>query len=564
MMQSVPPGELRRLGDRAFLIGVAGPAAGRVLAQALRRALAHTGDVDVVCGFATVAVLLTDRDADLEEVEATVGRLSEEFEGHEAAVADGATPPGRLATVPCVFDGPDLAEVAARTGCVADQVVAYLTARPLTVAVVGFSPGFAYLDGLPEPLLAVPRRDRPRPSVPAGSVALANGHAAVYPTASPGGWQLVGRTGVTLFSPETPPYALLAPGDRVRLAVAGAGDPVDPPRVRAPAWSPPPTARLVLAVVTSGLRAVVQDGGRRGVAAVGVPSAGPADPVSFTLANRLVGNTDESATIEVTGGGTRLRGAGPSHVAIVGAAPEVRVEGMEVPAGQVLPIGEGHVLEVGPLQRGCRTYVAVAGGFVGPAAFGSSASDELCHLGAGPLSPGQPLYAGSWAPPLGDHIAAGAASSLAAGGTPVELRVVPGPHPEWFEPAALEQLGGMLFVVEGDSNRVGIRLREEDGATRLRGHVRDGELDSQGVVTGAVQVPPAGDPVILMPDHATLGGYPVLAVVASADHGLLGQCAPGTRVRLVPIDHDEARAAWKARRRAVEGGVVGHYPLSAG
>jgi len=79
-----------------------------------------------------------------------------------------------------------------------------------------------------------------------------------------------------------------------------------------------------------------------------------------------------------------------------------------------------------------------------------------------------------------------------------------------------------------------------------------------------VQVPPGGDPVILMPDHATLGGYPVLAVVASADHGRLGQCAPGTRVRLVPIGHDEADAAWRASRRALEGAVIGHYPLSAG
>ncbi len=562
MMRSIPTGELRRLGDRAFLIGVADPAAGRALARALERELADAGDVDVVCGFATVAVLLTDRDADLEPVWDAAARVAAGSVGHD--VAGGAEPPGRLVTVPCVFDGPDLAEVAALLGCAADEVVAHLTQRPLTVAVMGFSPGFAYLDGLPGPLRAVPRHDRPRPLVPAGSVALANGHAAVYPTASPGGWQLVGRTGVALFSPETPPYALLAPGDRVGLTVAGAGDPVDPTPLRAPVWSPPSMARLVLEVVAPGLRAVVQDGGRRGVAAVGVPGAGPADPVSFTLANRLVGNADDSGTLEVTGGGTRLRATAPSHVAVVGAAPEVRVDGVEVRAGQVLPLAPGHVLEVGPLRRGCRTYLSVAGGLVGPGAFGSSASDELCGLGAGPIAPGQPLYAGPWVPPLRDHVAPGVASDVVAGGAALDLRVVPGPHPEWFAPDALEQLAGMVFGVEGDSNRVGIRLREERGATTLRRRTPGGELDSQGVVTGAVQVPPGGDPVILMPDHATLGGYPVLAVVVSADHGLLGQCAPGTRVRLVPIGHDEARVAWQARRRAVDGALMGHYPLSAG
>ena len=103
------------------------------------------------------------------------------------------------------------------------------------------------------------------------------------------------------------------------------------------------------------------------------------------------------------------------------------------------------------------------------------------------------------------------------------------------------------------------------GEANLRGTEGDvGELDSQGVVTGAVQVPPDGDPVILMPDHATLGGYPVLAVVASADHGRLGQCAPGTRVRLVPVDLAAARQAARTARRVLERAVSGRYPLAVG
>ncbi len=113
------------------------------------------------------------------------------------------------------------------------------------------------------------------------------------------------------------------------------------------------------------------------------------------------------------------------------------------------------------------------------------------------------------------------------------------------------------------SNRVGIRLRAEGRAANLRSQAGGtGELDSQGVVTGAVQVPPHEDPVVLMPDHATLGGYPVLAVVASADHGRLGQCAPGTIVRFVPVDLAAARAAAGASQRTLERAVVGHYPLA--
>ncbi len=560
MKRSVPVGEVRRLGDRAFLIGSADPASGRALARALAAALAESGEVEVVCGFATVAVLVSDRDAELEAVRAVVLQV---VAARAAPDDGGGEPAGRLVRIPCTFDGPDLSEVAALVGCDPGAVVADLTERPLTVAVVGFSPGFAYLDGLPETLRAVPRRAHPRPRVPAGSVALANGHAAVYPAASPGGWQLVGRTDATLFSPIRPPYAVLAPGDRVHLTVARAGDAADPEPSAVSAWAPPAGACAVFEVVAPGLRAVVQDGGRRGVAAVGIPAAGPADPVSFTLANRLVGNAPSSGTLELTGGGTRLRCRGGCHVAVVGAAPELRLDGAAVPAARVLPLEPGQVLEVGPLRRGCRTYVAVAGGILGPEVFGSSASDELCRLGAGPLVRGQLLSAGPWAPPLGDHLGEGVASEVEAGAV-VELRVVPGPHPEWFEPGSFERLADTVFDVAGDSNRVGIRLRATGGAAAARRTQPEGELDSQGVVTGAVQVPPGGDPVILMPDHATLGGYPVLAVVASVDHGVLGQCAPGTRVRLVPIGHHEADAAWRASRRTLEAAVVGHYPLTAG
>jgi biotin-dependent carboxylase-like uncharacterized protein len=473
----------------------------------------------------------------------------------------GAVAPGRLLTIPCRFDGPDLDEVAALAGCSPDEVVALLTAGPLTATVMGFSPGFAYLEGLPSPLDRVPRRPRPRPAVPAGSVAIANGQAAVYPTASPGGWHLIGRTGFPLFSAAAPPYAALAPGDRVRFTVAGAGDRVEPGPVLPPAWSLPPGARTVFEVVAGGLRAVVQDGGRRGVAAVGVPAAGPADPVSFDLANRLVGNAARAGTLELTGGGTRLRCLGESHVAVVGGAPEVRVDGSPAPAGQLLPLAAGQVLDVGRQHGGCRSYVSVAGGFFGPEWFGSAASDELTGLGAGPLTAGAVLQAGAWTPPLGDHLLAGWATDVDTS-SPVELRVVPGPHAEQFDGDALARLGAAVFVVEPASNRVGLRLRAAPGAPALRGGPGGGGLDSQGVVTGAVQVPPDGDPVVLGPDHATLGGYPVVAVVASADHGRLGQCAPGTRVHLVPVTADDADEARRALRRELARAVAGPYPLA--
>ena len=554
---SIPVGTTRRLGDRAFLVGVADAVAARELASGLTAVLA--GEAEVVCGSATVMVRANDPDVELSSLEAVADDARAELA--RAGRSDAPIGPGRLVTVPCRFDGLDLEEVAALAGYRPEDVVAQLTAEPLTASVMGFSPGFAYLEGLPSPLDSVPRRPRPRPVVPAGSVAIANGHAAVYPTASPGGWHLVGRTGFPFFSAQAPPYAALAPGDRVRFTVACAIDPVEPEPVVAPPWSAPPDARAVFEVVVPGLRAVLQDGGRRSVAAVGVPGAGPADPLSFDLANRVTGNAVGAGALELTGGGTRLRCLDGCHVAVVGAAPEVRVDGAAVPAGQLLPLGAGQVLEVGRQHGGCRSYVSVAGGFLGPEWFGSCASDELTGLGPGPLAARDVLHAGAWAPPLGDHVAADCGTDVDTS-SPVGLRVVPGPHAGLFGGDALTRLASAVFVVEPASNRVGLRLRAEAGAVPLGSMPAGGTLDSQGMVTGAVQVPPDGGPVVLLPDHATLGGYPVLAVVASVDHGLLGQCAPGTRVRLVPVAQGEADDARRTLRRELARAVAGTYPLA--
>ena len=567
--RSVPVGEIRPFGERGLLIGVEDPPAARALTQALHAAQID-GLADVVGGLATVLVLFDGDGDELDTRLPTLARLVDDALGGGPQVRDG----GGLVVLSCVFDGPDLAEVAEVAGCTPEGVSELLTAQTLTVAMVGFSPGFAYLTGLPEQLRHIPRRSRPRPSVPGGSVALANGYAAVYPTSSPGGWQLIGRTDERLFNPERFPYSRLAVGDRVRFerATRSAGGGWSPPAPRPHPVSPGlpspvpdarPTsedARPIFEVEDGGFRTVLQDGGRRHVAALGVPGAGPGDPYSFRLANRLVGNAAVAVALEATARGPTLRCLDATFVAVVGASPDLRLQGQPIAAGRVVPVGAGQRLVVGPIRAGLRSYVAVAGGLVGPELFGSCATDQLCALGPGPIVSGQRLRAGVPTPPLGDHLADPAGWTE---GEPVVLRVLPGPHAQTFAPGAFASLGTMRFTVAGESNRVGLRLhRDPRGPTVDRAPGAPGELDSQGMVHGAVQLPPDGDPVILLGDHATLGGYPVIAVVATVDHGRLGQCAPGVTVVLVPIDRRQAAAARAAQRRAMDVAVVGHYPLA--
>jgi KipI family sensor histidine kinase inhibitor len=555
--RSVPVGEIRRMGDHALLIGVADPAAARQLAR-LVGASGWPAVRDVVGGVATVLVTF---DPDGDAPDDYRARLAQVMEASRVDGADVAAMAAHEVTIPSTFEGPDLPEVATRLGCTPAEVVAVLTATTLTVDVIGFSPGFAYLGGLPSEFAGLPRRASPRPIVPAGSIGVANGYAAVYPAASPGGWHLVGHTDTVMFSPWEPPYARLAPGDRVRFTAASrrsSGIP-EPGRVAPVAY--PATARAVFAVEEIGLRTVLQDAGRRRVAALGVPGAGPADPHAFALANQLAGNAAGAATLEVLARGPTLRCLGSTFVAVVGASPDLRLDGQPFAAGRVVPVNEGQRLRVGAVHRGLRTYVAVAGGFLGPSVLGSCATDQLTGFGPGPLTPDAMLWAGAMAPPLGDHL--GDEPAVVADGAPTRLRVVAGPHTEQFAPGIFESLAETRFVVDADSNRVGLRLRRDPSTPPVRRSTgRARELDSQGMVTGAVQVPPGGDPVILLGDHATLGGYPVVAVVASVDHGVLGQCAPGTEMVLVPIDHAEALVAHHHHRRLMAGAVVGHYPLA--
>jgi biotin-dependent carboxylase-like uncharacterized protein len=434
------------------------------------------------------------------------------------------------------------------------------------VAAVGFSPGFAYLTGVPPPLDRVARLPRPRPRVPAGSVALAGAMAAVYPQATPGGWALVGWSPEVLFDPASPPYARLAPGDEVSFsALAG---PVGPPPA-GPAGNGPPArapldpgaARSALVVEDPGALALVQDAGRRGVAGIGVPRAGPADPLAHGLANRLVGNAPGAPAVEATLRGPVLRALRPVLVALAGAPCRPTVDGRSVGDGHVVPLGTGQTLDVGPVAAGLRTYLAVRGGIDVPASFASRSTDTLAWLGPGPLRARDVLGLASVpSSPPADRLTPPARRLLAVGPAPPVLRILAGPHSGWFEHDALTRLAAQPWTVESASDRVGLRLAGAEPLRRRRAEIR-----SLGMVHGAVQIPPDGMPVVLGPDHATLGGYPVVAVVVAADRHLLGQCRPGDEVRFEVVDPAGAAAAWKVLAHLLGGqGVTGTYPVAAG
>ncbi|MFD5634248.1 biotin-dependent carboxyltransferase family protein [Streptomyces sp. NPDC127077] len=281
-----------------------------------------------------------------------------------------------------------------------------------------------------------------------------------------------------------------------------------------------------LAVVRAGALTTVQDQGRPGHAHLGVPRSGALDAPAAELANRLVANPAGAAVLETTVDGCALRPRSPVTVAVTGAPCPVRVDGRPVAWGAPVRVPAGALLDVGSARAGLRSYVAVSGGVAVDPVLGSRSTDLLSGLGPPPLTDGAVLPLGS---PGTLHARVDVVPHRAP---PAELvlRVTLGPRDGWFTEAALRTLATRAYRVSSASNRIGLRT---EGPSLER--AVSGELPSEGLVLGAVQVPPDGRPVVFLADHPTTGGYPVIAVVRPADLPAAAQAVPGTPVRFLVV-----------------------------
>lgn len=443
--------------------------------------------------------------------------------------------PARLVELPTVYDGADLADAAHLLGRSVEELVRRHTSAAWTVGFMGFAPGFAYLTG-DDPALVVPRRPTPRTRVPAGAVGLAGPYSGVYPRESPGGWQLLGATATPVWDPARERPALLQPGDGVRFVAVRA----HPVTLSAPdlQLSRPPKDRSGalpgVEVLRAGI-ALVEDLGRPAGAAAGAAPSGALDRPALRAANRAVGNEPGAAGIEVAYG-LRVRARGRLVVAAAGAPAPLTVEGSRrTPRpGEPILLHDGDELVLGVPERGVRTYLAVRGGIDVPPVLGSRSTDVLGGLGPPPLTAGTVLPVAHRARglpavevPVPDGPRPGAPSgTLPAPGEVVTLRIVLGPRDDWFGATALAALTGQDWQATDRSNRAGLRL----AGTPLE-RTRRGELPSEGTVTGAIQVPPDGQPVLFLADRPVTGGYPVIGAVVAADLPLAAQVPPGAAIR---------------------------------
>lgn len=310
---------------------------------------------------------------------------------------------------------------------------------------------------------------------------------------------------------------------------------------------------MTLHVERVGPSALIQDLGRPGLADIGVTGSGVADRAAAALALRCVGCDPRDALVEVLMGALVVHTDRPAVVALTGARTPFVVTGAagrrRGGSGDVIRLAAGDRLELGTPTHGVRTYLAVRGGLAVPPVLGSRSFDSLSGLGPAPLRPGDalavgdgpirghdrsPVRAGAWSPGwcclVGPGVTGSVATTATGEGTPTTLEVVPGPRQDLFDPVAWRLLARPA-VVSADCDRIGVRLHPDTPIPR-----RDrGEIPSEGMVRGAVQIPPDGRPVLFGPDHPVTGGYPVIGVLTEASADLTAQLRPGDRVSLTRV-----------------------------
>ncbi len=280
-----------------------------------------------------------------------------------------------------------------------------------------------------------------------------------------------------------------------------------------------------LEILDAGPQALLQDAGRPGWASIGVGRCGAADQGAYELGSRLVAHGPGLACLEIALGGLIARVHGSMTVVLTGADARARVDGQPVAHAALFDLHDGQELRLGMPTAGLRTYLSARGGWDVPPVLGSRSFDTLSGLGPEPVSAGSILSVGEY---QGDYPNVDVAPVPLPTADLVRLRVLPGPRADWFDGAA--GLSDQVWDVSDRSNRIGIRLQGE-ALTRAPAY-REKELPSEGMVRGAIQVPPDGQPVLFGNDHPVTGGYPVVAVVTSADMDLAAQVRPGQQVQL--------------------------------
>jgi KipI family sensor histidine kinase inhibitor len=470
---------------------------------------------------------------------------------------------GRVQEIPVCYEGdyaPDMDSVTAYTGLSREEIIALHSGQEYLVYMLGFLPGFVYLGGLDE-RLHMPRLDVPRTKIPAGSVAIGGAQTGIYPVESPGGWRIIGKTFLKMYDPSRSPPVLCKAGDRIRFVPVTAAtfdkmlrqtESENRSELCSAASGEKSVAVISgVSVCSGGMLTTVQDAGRSGYQKDGFCISGAADRISYDTANCIAGNPPGTAVLETTMYGPELKFVLAADFCITGADQQPELDGVPVPRYTRVHAAENSVLKLGSAMSGMHSYISFTGGILVPLVLGSRSTSLKYGLGGycgRKLLPGDSFGIGEnderW-----QHIPRAVQQQPSAELFPhlmtaknntgvLVLRVVRGAQYSFFSESGITTFMNEVYTVSAESDRMGLRLAGPK-IESLRGT----DIISDGIVSGSIQIPASGIPIIMMADHQTVGGYAKIGTVISADIPALAQRVPGTKIRFVFVSVEEAFVA---------------------
>jgi KipI family sensor histidine kinase inhibitor len=498
----------------------------------------------------------------------TTGDLIRRLETVVSNAASRELPAPRVIETPVAYGGEyglDLENLAKLHGLTPEEVIKRHSSKDYLVFMMGFTPGFAFC-GPVDDEIATPRKRDPRLRVPPGSVGIAGKQTGLYAIASPGGWQLIGRTCKRFYDPARAEPISARAGDYIRF-VPISHEEFEEKRAEIDAADAPPDYSgwdgggvAVFETLTPGALTTIQDRGRYGYQELGISRSGAMDEVSLRVANRLVGNDENAPALEITMTGPRLKVLGGALVALTGANLSATIDGHPAPMYRAFSVSEGNVISFGAPVSGVRVYLAVNGGFSVPSVMGSASTNIKAQIGG---YKGRKLETGD----ILNRKPAGMPKNFTGYSVdPAELdfapedgaiRVIPGPEEDHFTEEGKNTFYCSEYRLGTNSDRMGARLE----GLAITHNEKGANIVSDGITLGSIQIPGEGYPIVLLNDRQAVGGYPKIGTICTVDAFRMGQKRPGDTVRFHKITLEEGQEILRRMERVITGiGVKDNFP----
>jgi len=447
---------------------------------------------------------------------------------------------------------PDIEAIAQACHLTVEEVIQLHKSATYTADILGFMPGFAYFSGLP-PQLKLPRLPSPRAAVPKGSVAIAELQSAIYPRTTPGGWNLIGRSPNSLFDIQNHPPGLFMAGDQMKIDEISLEEFnfLEQKNVTAEFIRPIEghAGTASIEITQAGTFSSIQDGPRKNLSHWAVGPGGACDLRSLQLANALVGNAIDMAAIEMTSTGASILFHADTCIAWVGASCDAIINGERIPGNRPVWVAKGCSLKFSALSPGFRAVLSIGGGLDLPSILGRQGSHHSADIGPKRLEKGDILFLKDVQAPLRcgflrdlhtkhslpSYPKWKISSPFLPNSSINPIHCIPGSHLSLLSIKDRELFWSTIWTASNQSNRMGLRIQ---GDFRIKKGLPN--IPSQAITFGTIQFPPSQEPIIMLSEHQTTGGYPRLAEVIQSDQVRLAQLKPGDKLQLLPISLKEA------------------------